>query len=60
MNNKKKEKKVENQEEKFNSKDNIKNKTFFSAMGHAVDGVIRAFKTERNLRIDYIIGLFVF
>ena len=28
-------------------------------MGHAIDGVIRAFKTERNLRIDYIIGLFV-
>ncbi len=36
-----------------------KNKTFFTAMGHAIDGVIRAFKTERNLRIDYIIGLFV-
>lgn len=36
-----------------------KNKTFFTAMGHAMDGVIRAFKTERNLRIDYIIGLFV-
>ncbi len=36
-----------------------KNKTFFIAMGHALDGIIRAFKTERNLRIDYIIGLFV-
>lgn len=36
-----------------------KNKTIFSAMGHAIDGVIRAFKTERNLRIDYTIGLFV-
>ena len=36
-----------------------KNKTFFTAMGHAIDGVSRAFKTERNLRIDYIIGLFV-
>lgn len=36
-----------------------KNKTFFTAMGHALDGIIRAFKTERNLRIDYIIGLFV-
>ena len=36
-----------------------KNKTFFTAMGHALDGVIRAFKTERNLRIDYMIGLFV-
>lgn len=36
-----------------------KNKTIFSAMGHAVDGVIRAFRTERNLRIDYLIGAFV-
>lgn len=36
-----------------------KNKTFGAALGHAIDGVIRAFKTERNLRIDYIIGLFV-
>lgn len=36
-----------------------KNKTFFTAVGHAVDGIIRAFKTERNLRIDYIIGLIV-
>jgi len=38
----------------------IKNKTFYSALGHAFDGIIRAFKTERNLRIDYIIGLTVF
>lgn len=38
---------------------NKKNKNFFTAMGHAIDGVICAFKTERNLRIDYIIGLFV-
>lgn len=37
-----------------------KNKTFFTALGHAIDGVIRAFKTERNLRIDYVIGLAVF
>lgn len=36
-----------------------KNKTFITALRHAIDGVIRAFKTERNLRIDYIIGLFV-
>lgn len=36
-----------------------KNKTFFTALRHALDGVIRAFKTERNLRIDYVIGLFV-
>lgn len=36
-----------------------KNKTFFTAFRHALDGVIKAFKTERNLRIDYVIGLFV-
>lgn len=36
-----------------------KNKSFATALGHAMDGVIRAFKTERNLRIDYIIGLIV-
>ncbi len=36
-----------------------KNKTFFTALRHALDGVIKAFKTERNLRIDYVIGLFV-
>lgn len=38
---------------------NVKNKSFFTSIGHAIDGVIKAFKTERNLRIDYIIGLFV-
>jgi diacylglycerol kinase (ATP) len=37
----------------------VKNKNFFTSIGHAIDGVIKAFKTERNLRIDYIIGLFV-
>ncbi|MEG2310390.1 MAG: diacylglycerol kinase [Clostridia bacterium] len=36
-----------------------KNKTFITALGHAIDGIIRAFKTERNLRIDYILGLFI-
>lgn len=36
-----------------------KNKSFATALGHAMDGVIRAFKTERNLRIDYVIGLIV-
>lgn len=36
-----------------------KNKSFSTAIGHAIDGVIRAFKTERNLRIDYVIGLLV-
>ena len=37
----------------------VKNKNFFSAARHAIDGIICAFKTERNLRIDYVIGLFV-
>lgn len=36
-----------------------KNKNFFKAIGHSIDGVIRAFKTERNLRIDYLIALCV-
>lgn len=47
-------------DERINELKQVKNKTFFSAFGHAIDGVIRAFKTERNLRIDYIIGLTVF
>lgn len=36
-----------------------KNKNFFKALGHSIDGVIRAFKTERNLRIDYFIAICV-
>ena len=39
---------------------NRKNKTFFSAAKNAINGIIHAFKTERNLRIDYIIGVLVF
>lgn len=34
-----------------------RNKSIYTAIGHALDGVIRAFKTEKNLRIDYVIGL---
>ena len=30
-----------------------------TALHHSVDGVIKAFKTERNLRIDYLIALVV-
>lgn len=37
-----------------------KNKTFFSATKNALNGIIHAFKTERNLRIDYLIGALVF
>lgn len=36
-----------------------KNKTFFSATKNALNGIIHAFKTERNLRIDYLIGALV-
>lgn len=36
-----------------------KNKTLFSAMKHSLNGIIHAFKTERNLRIDYLIGALV-
>ena len=55
----KKKKKEELKEKRLEELKHTKNKTFFTAMHHALDGVIRAFKTERNLRIDYIIGLFV-
>ncbi|MBR6688520.1 MAG: diacylglycerol kinase [Clostridia bacterium] len=41
--------------------DNVhKNKTWFSATKNALNGIIHAFKTERNLRIDYLIGALVF
>ena len=52
--------KVEEEKNKVNELKQVKNKTFFTALGHAIDGVIKAFKTERNLRIDYLIGLLVF
>lgn len=51
--------KEEKREENLNNLKQTKNKTFVTAAKHALDGVIRAFKTERNLRIDYVIGLFV-
>lgn len=37
----------------------LKNKTFFSATKNALNGIIHAFKTERNLRLDYLIGAIV-
>lgn len=51
--------KEEKREENLNNLKQTKNKTFATAAKHALDGIIRAFKTERNLRIDYVIGLFV-
>ncbi|MEG1705284.1 MAG: diacylglycerol kinase [Clostridia bacterium] len=50
---------VEIKEENLEKLKNIKNKNFYTAIKHAIDGVICAFKTERNLRIDYVIGLLV-
>ena len=37
-----------------------KNKTFFTATKNALNGIIHAFKTEKNLRNDYFIGALVF
>ena len=59
MDNSNKTEKEIKKEENLEKLKHTKNKTFMTALGHAMDGVIRAFKTERNLRIDYIIGLFV-
>lgn len=37
-----------------------KNKSFFSAMKNAINGLIHVFRTEKNLRVDYVIGVLVF
>lgn len=49
---------VKNEEVKKERKS--KNKTMFSAMHYAINGIIGAFKSERNLRIHYLIGMCVF
>ncbi len=36
-----------------------KNRNFMDASKNAISGIISAFKTERNLRVHYVIGLFV-
>lgn len=36
-----------------------KNKTLFQAVGHAIDGLLYAFKTERNMRIHVALTLIV-
>lgn len=51
--------KEEIKQQRLDELKHTKNKTFFTALRHALDGVIKAFKTERNLRKDYVIGLFV-
>ncbi len=50
---------MKNKKEKIDLVEIKKNKNLFTALGHAIDGIIRAFKTERNLRIDFLIGLVV-
>ncbi len=52
-------KKDQQKEENLEKLKGVKNKNFLKAMGHSIDGVIRAFKTERNLRIDYLIAICV-
>lgn len=49
-----------NKFEDKNLKNEHKNKTFFSATRNALNGIIHAFKTEKNLRNDYFIGALVF
>ena len=49
----------EQREENLEKLKDVKNKNFVKALGHSVDGIIRAFKTERNLRIDYLIAVCV-
>ena len=50
---------IENDNSQKSVEDIKKNKNFVTALHHSVDGVIKAFKTERNLRIDYLIALVV-
>lgn len=46
-------------EENLKKLKNVKNKNFVTALHHSVDGIIKAFKTERNLRIDYFCAVCV-
>lgn len=50
---------IDNKEENLQKLKNVKNKNFISAMRHSIDGIIKAFRTERNLRIDYCIAVCV-
>ena len=49
----------DNREENLEKLKNVKNKNFITALHHSVDGIIKAFKTERNLRIDYFCAVCV-
>lgn len=50
---------INEREENLKKLKNVKNKNFVTALHHSVDGIIRAFKTERNLRIDYFCAVCV-
>lgn len=52
-------KNIQNENLDQNLNNEHKNKTFFSATKNALNGIIHAFKTEKNLRNDYIIGALV-
>ena len=54
-----KEEQIDEKEENLKKLKNVKNKTFFTALHHSIDGIIKAFKTERNLRIDYVCAVCV-
>lgn len=50
---------IDEREENLKKLKNVKNKNFVTALHHSVDGIIKAFKTERNLRIDYFCAVCV-
>ncbi len=50
---------LDEREENLKKLKNVKNKNFITALHHSVDGIIKAFKTERNLRIDYFCAVCV-
>lgn len=50
---------LDEREENLQRLKNVKNKNFATALHHSIDGVIKAFKTERNLRIDYFCAVCV-
>ena len=50
---------LDEREENLQRLKNVINKNFATALHHSIDGVIKAFKTERNLRIDYFCAVCV-
>ncbi len=52
-------KQQENQEEKKNEKSHIKNKSIYDAFNNAITGIIYSFKTQRNVKIQYLIAVLI-